>query len=104
MKDGNTSDLTVGRYAGLEAYVCNDRGVESVELAIYNYDKQSGPFSAKGDSGSLIFDGQGRMVGILHSGLVKGGNSHVTYATPAWWVIDQLKVQYPHADFSRESF
>ncbi|KAH9072823.1 hypothetical protein EDB83DRAFT_2568400 [Lactarius deliciosus] len=59
MKDGNTTDLTVGRYAGLEAYLCDDLGVESIELAIYNYDRQSGPFSANGDSGSLIFDGKG---------------------------------------------
>ncbi|EKM48129.1 uncharacterized protein PHACADRAFT_189249 [Phanerochaete carnosa HHB-10118-sp] len=34
MKDGNTTDLTVGRYAGLEAYLCNSIGVESIELAI----------------------------------------------------------------------
>jgi hypothetical protein len=74
MKVGNTTDLTVGRYAGLEAYLCDDLGVESVELAIYNYDKQSGPSSAKGDSGSLIFDGEGHMVGILHSGMPKGGS------------------------------
>ncbi|KAF8259413.1 hypothetical protein EI94DRAFT_1751656 [Lactarius quietus] len=87
MKDGSTTDLTVGRYAGLEAYLCDDLGVESTELAIYNFDKQSGPFSAKGDSGSLIFDGEGRMVGILHSRMPKGGENHVTYATPAWWAI-----------------
>ncbi|KAI0254466.1 hypothetical protein BJV78DRAFT_1152216 [Lactifluus subvellereus] len=104
MKDGNTTDLTVGRYAGLEAYLCDDLGVESTELAIYNYNKQSGPFSAKGDSGSLIFDGEGRMVGILHSGMPKGGSNHVTYATPAWWAIEQLKAKYPHADLNRITF
>ncbi|KAH7887054.1 hypothetical protein F5I97DRAFT_1936606 [Phlebopus sp. FC_14] len=82
MKDGNTTD----------------------QFAIYNYDKQSGPFSAKDDSGSLIFDGMGHMVGILHSGMAKGGSSHVTYATPAWWPIEQLMHQYPYADFNRESF
>ena len=101
MKDGNTTDLTVGRYS---AYLCDNLGVESIELAIYNYDKQSGPFSAKGDSGSLIFDGEGHMVGILHSGMPKGGSSHITYATPAWWVIEQLKVKYPHADFNSTAF
>jgi hypothetical protein len=104
MKGGNTSDFTVGRYAGLEAYTCNELGVESVELAIYNYDKQSGPFSAKGDSGSLVFDGQGKMVGILHSGMVKGGNNHVTYAFPAWWAVEQVKVQYQHPDFNHDHF
>jgi hypothetical protein len=103
-EDGNTTDLTVGRYAGLESFLCDDFGVESIELAIYNYDKQSGPFSAKGDSGSLIFDGEGHMVGILHSGMPKGGSNHVTYATPAWWAIEQLKLKYPHADFNRIVF
>ena len=104
MKEGNTSGLTVGCYAGMEAYLCSELGVESVELAIYNYNKQSGPFSAKGDSGSLIFDGQGRMVGILRSGMSKGGSSHVTYATPAWWAMEQLRIKYPHADFNRVTF
>ena len=101
MKDGNTSDLTVGRYAGPEAYLCDDLGQESRELAIYNYNKQSGDFSAKGDSGSLIVDGMGNMVGILHSGMPRGASSHVTYATPAWWIVQQIKAKYPHADFFR---
>ncbi|KAI0055877.1 hypothetical protein BV25DRAFT_1872997 [Artomyces pyxidatus] len=96
MKDGNASDLTVGRYAGLEAYLCDDLGVESVELAVYNRDQQSGPFSAKGYSG--------RMVGIIHSGMPRGGSNHVTYATPAGWAIEQLKVRHPHADFNRTTF
>ena len=104
MKYGNTTDLTVGRYTGLEAYLCDELGQESTELAIYNYDRESGPFSAKGDSGSLIFDGLGRMVGILHSGMLRGATSHVTFATPAWWAIEKLKARYPFADFNRQSF
>ncbi|KAK7689089.1 hypothetical protein QCA50_007780 [Cerrena zonata] len=104
MKDGNTTDLTIGKYAGLEAYLCSSLGAESIELAIYNYDTKSGPFSDKGDSGSLIVDGEGRMVGILHSGMPKGGANHVTFATPAWWAIEQLKLEYPYADFSRTTF
>ncbi len=42
------------------------------------------------------------MVGILHSGMPK--SNHVTYAIPAWWAIDQLKLKYPHADFNRTAF
>ena len=107
LKHGCTTDLTVGRYAGLKSYLCDENGVESVELAIYNYGKSPGPFSAKGDSGSLIFDGFGRMVGLLHSGKLKSSgltNTHVTYATPAWWVISQIKKKYPHADFNCTSW
>ena len=104
MKDGSTTDLTVGRYAGLEAYTRNEAGVESTELAIYNYDIQSGSFAAKGDSGALVFDGQRKMVGILHSGVGGSWGNYVTYATPAWWAIEQLKAQYPHADFGCDSF
>lgn len=102
LKDGGASDLTVGRYAGLEAYLCDDLGQDSIELAIYNYGGwRSGDFSAKGDSGSLIVDGMGNMVGILHSGMLKGVSSHVTYATPAWWIVKQIRVKYPYADFFR---
>ncbi|KAH9851130.1 hypothetical protein C2E23DRAFT_886869 [Lenzites betulinus] len=80
-KDGNTTDLTVGRYTGLEAYLCDEFGKESIEVAIYNYSKTSGNFSAKGDSG------------------------HVTFGTPAWWVADQLMLKYTvYADFNREAF
>ena len=52
-KDGNTTDLTVGRYAGLMSFTLNEVGTESVELGIYNSGAK--PFSAKGDSGSLIW-------------------------------------------------
>ena len=48
----------------MESFVRDDdTGQEFIELAINNYDKRSGEFSQKGDSGSLIVDGLGRMVG-----------------------------------------
>ena len=54
-KDGNTTDLTVGRYAGLESFTLNDVGIVSIELGIYNSGlKNAEVFSAKGDSGSLV--------------------------------------------------
>jgi hypothetical protein len=103
-KDGNTTDLTVGRYAGLEAYLCDEFGKESIEVAVYNYSKTSSNFSAKGDSGSLIFTGDGRMLAVLHSGMPRGLSSHVTFGTPAWWVVDRLMLKYKYADFNREAF
>ncbi|KAF8645404.1 hypothetical protein AX16_007838 [Volvariella volvacea WC 439] len=106
MKHGCTTDLTVGRCAGLESFVCDETGVRSVEVAVYNYDKQSRPFSAKGDSGSLIFDRNGQMVALLHSGKAKTGSSatHVTYGTPAWRLREWIKAVYPNADFARETW
>jgi hypothetical protein len=35
-KDGNTTDLTVGRYAGLVSFSKNEVGIESNEMGIYN--------------------------------------------------------------------
>ena len=100
-----TTELTVGRYVSLESFLCDKVGVESTELSIYNYDKKPGAFLAKGDSGSLIFDGLGRKVG-LHSRKSKGGlaSAHVTYATPAWWLISRIEVKYPHANSDRTTW
>ena len=48
-KDGNTTDLTIGRYAGLVSFIRNEYGVESTELGIYNSgEKTASVFSAKG--------------------------------------------------------
>jgi hypothetical protein len=109
-KDGNTTDFTVGRYSGLESHTQNDLGVESKELAIYNSGYKSiEPFSAKGDSGSLVWymvDGEARIVGQLHSGVNKGGSTrvYVTYCTPGWWLLAEIEKKYKHANFYRRSW
>ncbi|KAF8903967.1 hypothetical protein CPB85DRAFT_1377004 [Mucidula mucida] len=98
-KYGNTTKLTLGRYSGMDAYICTDLGLESREVVVYNYSKKSDDFSDHGDSGSLIFTGDGKGLAILHSGMPRGMHNHVTYATPLWWVIKQILVKYPSADF-----
>ena len=105
-KDGNTTDFTIGRFTGLEAYIQNPAG-ESKEYVVYN----SGyfaihAFSAKGDSGAMVFygnGGEGRIVGQLHSGGTKDGSggAYVTYLTPGWWLQEQVEKKYPHAQFFR---
>lgn len=83
------------------------RVVRTVSAEIYNYDKQSKPFSSKGDSGSLIVDGKGDMVGLLHSGVARSSTAtgtFVTYATTAWRHREWIKEVYPHADFTRETW
>jgi len=109
-KDGNTTDLTIGRYAGLVSFTRNKGGIESVELGIYNSGvKNPEPFSAKGDSGSLVWhttDGRARIVGQLHSGHNKGGSTsnHVTYCTPGWYLLDQIRKKFKYADFYRSTW
>lgn len=109
-KDGNTTDLTVGRYAGLESFTRNEVGIESVELGIYNSGvKSPEAFSAKGDSGSLVWhttDGTARIVGQLHSGSNKGGSTsnHVSYCTPGWYLLDQIRKKFKYADFYRTTW
>jgi len=83
----------VGRYVGLEAYICDESGIEL----------QSGVFSAKGDSGTAIFTGDGRSVGILHSGTPKGDSVHVTFAMPGE-SSNISKAHYLHADLWHETF
>ncbi|KAF8606171.1 hypothetical protein BDV93DRAFT_537141 [Ceratobasidium sp. AG-I] len=109
-KDGNTTDFTVGRYAGLVSFTKNEVGVESIELGIYNSGvKGVKVFSAKGDSGSLVWhvrDCKTRIVGQLHSGYNKGGSTsnHITYCTPGWYLLDEIRKQFPHADFYRTTW
>jgi len=109
-KDGNTTELTVGRYAGLVSFTLNDVGIVSIELGIYNAGlRQSEVFSAKGDSGSLVWhtkDGKAYIVGQLHSGENKGGSSsnHISYCTPGWYLVAQIKKHFPHADFYRTTW
>jgi hypothetical protein len=66
----------------------DDTKEESIELAIYNYDKRSGVFSARG---------------ALAPSFLKGDleRADVTYTTPIWWLWPLIKTNYLHADLDR---
>ena len=49
-----------------------------------------GLFSDEGDSGSIVFDVQGRVVGMLDGG-VGDKRSDVTYVTPIEWILDDIR-------------
>jgi hypothetical protein len=109
-KDGNTTDLTIGCYTGMVTFTRNETGDWSRELGIYNSSLNiAGVFSAKGDSGSLVWctkDRKGYIVGQLHSGENIGGSTgnHVTYCTPGWFLLEQIKKRFPNADFYRTTW
>ncbi|KAF8641974.1 hypothetical protein AX16_009766 [Volvariella volvacea WC 439] len=101
-KDGQSTDLTFGRQSELEAYTCSDLTGESWEVAVLNFGgRKHGNFSGKGDSGAAIFNAEGKLVAILHSGMPREMSNHVTFGIPGHYVEQLVKEKYPHADFSR---
>lgn len=106
VKNGNATGATIGRATGIESFVreYNDHGIHltSMELAIYPYSHsfKDGAFSAPGDSGSVIADANGRIVGILTGGAGQADSTDldVTYAAPYYWVHERIKEAFPNAD------
>jgi hypothetical protein len=99
IKNGNATGVTIGCATGIFSYVrkyfSNNTHQTSMEWAILPYDNKSGAFSARGDSGSIIADGLGR---ILTGGAGKTASSDITYATPFFWLLPRIKQNgFPHA-------
>lgn len=89
------SGLSVGRANNILSYARNYYGGDSVDTskgwAIFSYDSKSGAFSAKGDSGSVIADGLGRIGGLLTGGAGTTASSDVTYATPINFILKRMQ-------------
>ena len=100
IKNGRTTGVTIGRGTGIESFVrdCKN-GVEgtSMEMAIYPYSYRDGAFSAKGDSGSIVVDGQGRIVGMITAGTGSTDSTDVTYLTPYFWLEERVKQAFPNS-------
>ncbi|KAH8992943.1 hypothetical protein EDB92DRAFT_1985916 [Lactarius akahatsu] len=102
IKNGKTTGVTIGRGTGIFSYVRkyfgNNTHQTSMEWSILPYDNKSGVFSARGDSGSVIADGVGRIGGILTGGAGTTASSDITYATPFFWLLPRIKQNgLPHA-------
>ena len=94
LKHGRTTGLTVGRTTTFVSYTRkyashNDTAV-SKELTIIPFCRSSGPFSAQGDSGSVVVDGAGRVAGILTCGGGATDSTDITYVTPISFVMDVI--------------
>lgn len=102
VKSGNSTGVTIGRATGIESFVreCFEDGTNetSMELAVYPYCHDDGAFSKPGDSGSIIADGKGRIIGLLTSGSGKTDPTDITYASPFFWIFEErIKVSFPDA-------
>ncbi|KAM5543708.1 hypothetical protein V8D89_002325 [Ganoderma adspersum] len=99
LKRGRSSGLTVGRASGIDSYVryYDDDG-DSAALpytsrawTIIPYDRKSGAFSEKGDSGSVVVDGRGRIGGLLTGGDGNNESLDMTYVTPIDFLLGRIK-------------
>lgn len=96
IKRGLTTLTTIGCLTGFESHVRRYSVLgshDSVEAAVYPYDKDSGPFSKGGDSGSIIVDTMGNFVALL-----TGGTSDITYGSPMYWLWEIIEAQFPGAN------
>lgn len=99
VKNGLATGTTIGRLNGLESFtrVYKEYGIsqKSLEIAVLPYDKAHGKFSEAGDSGSVVLDRAGRIVGILTGGSGPADETDTTYLTPYWWIEKQVKDKFP---------
>jgi len=99
VKNGLATGTTVGRVNGLDSftriYAEYDIEQTSVEVAVLPYNRKRGPFSARGDSGAIVLERSGGIVGMLTSGSGATDETDTTYLTPYWWLEEQIKEVFP---------
>ena len=102
IKRGLTTLTTIGCLNGCEFHVRRYFALDPhglVEAAVYPHDNDSGPFSGRGDSGSIIVDALGKFVVLLISGTGPNISPDITYDSPMYWLWpDVIKAQYPSAN------
>jgi hypothetical protein len=100
VKNGAGTGLTLGRASSIESFVREYKNhaihSTSMEIAIYSYSHKDGAFSAPGDSGAVIADANGRIVGMLTGGAGKTDGIDVTYATPYYFLDERIKKAFPN--------
>jgi hypothetical protein len=102
VKNGGTTDTTIGRANGLESVrrTYPEFGIieqNSLEIAVVFYGKGHGQFSDVGDSGSIVLTREGKILGMLTGGAGPTQETDVTWLTPFWWLQEQIKKQYRSA-------
>ncbi len=99
IKSGLRTGVTVGRGSSILSFVRkrDEHGMKitSMEIPVYSYSYKDRAFSAAGDSGSIVVDRVGRIVGLLTGGAGKADNIDVTYLTPYYWIEKEIKKVFP---------
>ena len=102
-KAGRTTGPTRGEVTAIEL----DGLTVRYPIGLVRFDDQievtghgPGPFSAGGDSGSVVYDGDMNAVGLLFAGSERGGpaGQGLTYCNPIGVVLDELDVRFAGLD------
>src|SRR6266852_910630 len=94
VKNGKTTGVNIGRVSRPSASMATLKKT-SLEVAVYPYSHKDGAFSAPGDSGSIVVDGEGCPVGLLTGGSGTMESTDVTYITPYFWLEERVKKVFP---------
>ncbi|KAH8987390.1 hypothetical protein EDB86DRAFT_3065748 [Lactarius hatsudake] len=102
IKNGSATGTTIGCANGIKSFVRqhfpDGKHETSMEWAILGHGLRSRGFSAPGDSGAIIVDGEGRIGGLLTGGSGRNESIDVTYATPFYWLLEErIKTRFPNA-------
>lgn len=101
VKHGLSTGTTIGRVSGMESFTrrFNADGIKetSMEIAVLPYGNTDGPFSAPGDSGSIVLDRRGRILGMLNGGAGSTDRTDITYVTPYWYLEAEIKKYFPES-------
>lgn len=102
VKNGRTTGTTFGRVNGLESVTReltdHNLAVDALEFVVCGYDTKTGKndrFSGDGDSGAVVVDRLGRLIGLLTGGA--GPTTDKTYITPFFALQDQIAKKYKDA-------
>ena len=100
IKNGKATGATIGRMTGIQSVVreyskYGPNAKASLEVAVYPNSHKDGEFSAPSDSGSIVVDGEGRLVGLLTGGSGTTVSIDVTYITPYFWLEKRVKEAFP---------
>ena len=96
IKNGATSGVTAGRLNTIDSFIRfyykGKPGEWSREVSVLGRDSKSGPFSYKGDSGSAVVAGDGKLAGLLTGGTGPPEALDCTYVTSIDAILEGLEL------------
>lgn len=105
-KRGLTTLTRIGCLTGFESHVRRYFTLgsrDSVEAAVCPSDKDSGPFSRGGDSGSIIVDAFGKFVALLTDGTGPTDSPDITFGSQMYWLWEIIRAEFPDTNLYFEN-